>query len=178
MPIRSKHQSITTLALVLAIVTAACAKSGNETVAGDSITIGGAADASASSDTGAMAGMKGMDGMKGMEGITDGSMAGMSSELHTHMMAMTGASADSMKRMVPMHRQMVANMIAKMNGEMRDMKMSSNTDWSGTVDSLRQELVRLPELSGSELTAMMPAHIARVTRLSAMHGQMMRAMAR
>lgn len=115
----------------------------------------------------------GMSGMKGMPGMMDSSMTGMSSEMHTHMMAMTGAAADSMKRMVPMHRQLVANMIAKMNGEMRDMKMASNTEWSATVDSLRKDLVRLRELGNTELTAMMPAHMARVTRLSEMHQQMM-----
>jgi len=63
-----------------------------------------------------------------------------------------------------------------MNGEMRDMKMASNAEWTATVDSLRKDLVRLPELSNAELTAMMPAHLARVTRLSEMHQKMMRSM--
>ena len=51
---------------------------------------------------------------------------------------------------------------------------ASNAAWAATVDSLRKDLVRLPELSGAELTAMMPAHMARITRLSEMHQKMMR----
>lgn len=172
---RTEHRRITT-ALCLAVATSACAKSGDGTAAGDSTSTGVAANASAASDTQGMAGMKRMDGMRGMGGMMDSAMTGMSNEMHTHMMAMTGAAADSMKRMLPMHRQMVANMIAKMNGEMRDMKMASNTEWTATVDSLRRDLVRLPELGNAELTAMMSAHMARVTRVSAMHQQMMRSM--
>lgn len=159
-------------ALIALVAIAGCTKSGDEVTTGDSVGVGDAATSAAALDS------AGMQGMTGMTGASDSSMSGMSGEMHAHMLAMTGAAADSMKRMVPMHRQRVANMIAKMNGEMRDMQMTGNPEWSATVDSLRQDLVRLPELSGPELSTMMPAHHARVTRLSAMHQQMMRAMAR
>ena len=92
------------------------------------------------------------------------------------LMSMMSALGEGMKGMLPMHRQMVANMIAKMNGEMRDMKMASNTEWPATVDSVRKDLVRMPELSSAELTALMPAHMARVTRVGEMHQKMMRSM--
>ncbi len=127
-------------------------------------------------DNSGMAGMAGMKSMDGTPGMKDSTMGGMSREMHAHMTSMMSASGEGMKGMVPMHRQMVANMIARMNGEMRDMKMASNTEWSATVDSLRKDLVRLPELSNAELTAMMPAHMARVRRLGDMHQQMMRSM--
>lgn len=159
-------------ALIALIAVAGCTNSGDEMTTRDSRSAGDAATSGAVRDT------AGMQGMAGMAGMSDSSMSGMSQEMHAHMLAMAGAAADSMKRMVPTHRQLVANMIAKMNGEMRDMQMTGNSEWSATVDSLRQDLVRLPELSGPELTTMMPAHLARVTRLSAMHQQMMRAMAR
>ena len=89
---------------------------------------------------------------------------------------MTGATADAARVMLPKHRQLVANMIARMNGEMRDMQMASDAEWSTTVDSLRTDLVRLAELSDAELTAMMPAHLAQANRLSTMHGKMLGAM--
>lgn len=117
-----------------------------------------------------------MKGMEGMKGMMDSTMGGMSGEMQAHMTSMMSASGEGMKGMLPMHRQMVANMIAKMNGEMRDMKMASNTEWPATVDSLRKDLVRMPELSSAELTAMMPAHAGRVTRLGEMHQKMMRFM--
>ena len=125
-----------------------------------------------------MKGMEGMDGMSGQRGTMDSSMSGMPVEMRTHVMTMTGATADVVKATLPKHRQLVANMIARMNGEMRDMQMASDAEWSATVDSLRADLIRLPELSGAELTAMMPAHLARVTRLGAMHAKMMGAMAK
>ena len=84
-----------------------------------------------------------------------------------------GAGTDSMQVMMPMHRQMTANMLSAMNREMRDMNMTVDSAWSATVDSVRQDLVRLPELSGSELRAFMPAHRERVNRLMEMHRSMM-----
>lgn len=177
---RCSLRCTTAVALLLTVGAGACTKADDSAV-GDSAraatdTSSAARTVPAAGDTG---GMKGMEGMKGMMDSTmDSTMGGMSSEMHTHMMRMMSASGDGMKGMLPRHRQMVANMIATMNGEMRDMKMASNAAWPATVDSLRKDLVRLPELSGAELTAMMPAHMARITRLSEMHQKMMRSMSR
>lgn len=167
------HRVIGTLVF---LVFAACTKADERKVAASVDSSRLAPDASAAKDSGGMPDMKGMEGMSGDNSTMDSSLAGMPGEMRTHMMAMTGATADAAKAMLPKHRQMVANMISRMNGEMRDMQMASDAAWSTTVDSLRTDLVRLPDLSGAELAAMMPAHLARVTRLSAMHGSMMGAM--
>lgn len=119
--------------------------------------------------TGAMAGMPGMGG-------TAGAAGGMGAEMEAHMRMMQGASADSLRAMLPMHRQMVANMLSRMNGEMRQMNMPADVPWTATVDSLRQDLVRMPEMSGAELKEMMPGHVARVSRLADMHQRMMASM--
>ncbi|MGH7466063.1 MAG: hypothetical protein ACREK1_12855 [Longimicrobiales bacterium] len=112
------------------------------------------------------------DGMEGMEGM--GTMQdGMMDEMMAQMQMMDGAGADSVQAMMPMHRQMAANMLARMNREMRDMNMTADAAWSATVDSLRQDLTRMPELTGSELEAMMPGHHARMMRLMEMHRTMM-----
>jgi hypothetical protein len=168
------HAPVTLLALAFTVVAAACSRGADRAgAAADSATAATARSDSAS----AAGGMKGdtMAGMAGMSGM-GGMMGGMTPEMHAHMQMMRGASADSMKAMLPMHRQMVANMLAQMNGEMRQMNMAADPAWTATVDSLRQDLTRMPELSGAELSAMMPAHVGRVTRLAAMHQAMMQKM--
>lgn len=114
-----------------------------------------------------MANMPGMAGMGGMQAD------GMMQQMQAHMAAMAGASADSMTAMMPQHRQMAANMLARMNREMEQMNMAGDTAWTATVDSLRQDLSRMPEMNAQELQELMPAHHARMTRLMEMHGSMM-----
>jgi hypothetical protein len=145
------------LTLVGAATLAAC-RSRNDDAAG-------ARDTAARADSaGGMAGMPGMGGMMG---------SGMMDSMHTHMRMMDTMSADQTKAMLPMHRQMAANMLSRMNQDMRSMNMPGDQAWNATVDSLRQDLTRMPELSGQALKAMMPAHHARLTRLMQMHRDMM-----
>ncbi|MGI9179069.1 MAG: hypothetical protein ACR2H9_00950 [Longimicrobiaceae bacterium] len=148
-------------ALVLTLVLlAACGRSAEE--AGD--------PPMREESTGAMSGgMQGMP-MQGMSGMQGG---GMMEQMQSHMQMMEGASGDSLGAMMPMHRQMTANMIARFNREMRDMNMAADGRWNATVDSLRQDLVRMPEMNMDEMRALMPAHHARVTRLMEMHRGMM-----
>lgn len=152
-------RSLVTLAAALAL--AACSGGEAENAADTS-------QAPAAQDSaGAMSGMGGMQGMQGMAG------GGMMEQMQAHMRMMDGAGADSMQAMLPMHRQMVANMLAQFNKDMRGMDMTSNTAWNATVDSLRQDLTRMPEMSASELQQFMPAHGARVMRLMESHRSMM-----
>ena len=116
-----------------------------------------------------------MAGMAGMAGMTAPDTGG-AAQMEAHMQAMESASEDSLTALLPEHRQRVANMIARMNQEMRDMNMPADAGWTATVDSLRQDLRRMPEMDATELKTLMPAHHARVTRLSELHGAMMGAM--
>ena len=50
--------------------------------------------------------------------------------------------------MVPEHRQLVANRIAHMNREMRDMNVTTDAKWNETVDVLRKDLVQQLALPG------------------------------
>lgn len=97
-------------------------------------------------------------------------------EMQTHMGMMRGAGGDSLRALLPMHRQMAANVLARMNGEMRGMNMAADPAWTATVDSLRQDLTRMPEMGTEELRTMLPAHAARLTRLMEMHRAMMGSM--
>lgn len=104
-----------------------------------------------------------------MASMSDSSMIRM----EAHMQMMEHLSGDSLKAMLPEHRQMVANMISKFNQEMAGMNMKTDVAWNALVDSLRQDLVHMPEMTSQGLKGMMPAHAARVQRLSAMHRSMM-----
>ncbi len=155
-------RSLCSLATVIAL--AACA--GNDSSADRS------ADQTPMSqrDTGTMSSM---GGMQGMQGMTDNSMM---TQMQSHMRMMDGMRPDSMLATLPTHRQMVANMIAGFNKDMRDMNMTSDNAWNSTVDSLRQDLTRMTEMSASELQQFMSAHAARVSRLMGSHQAMMKDM--
>lgn len=157
------------LALIGAGTLAACRSSDRDASDGDaSVT----ADSAAHADSaGSMAGMADMPGMGGAMGGMMG--AGMIDSMQAHLRMMDSVSADRIEAMLPMHRQMVANMISRMNSEMRGMNMPAGGAWSMTVDSLRQDLTHMPDMSAAELEAMMPAHHARMMRLMQMHQAMM-----
>ena len=112
-------------------------------------------------------GMQGMPGMGGMQG--DGMMQQMQARMET----MMGVRPDSMMAMMPEHRQMAANLLAQMNRDMQQMNMPGDEAWTAAVDSLRQDLSRMPDMSVQELQEWMPGHNARLTRLMEMHRSMM-----
>ena len=149
------------LTVITALALAACTAGDDGNSAADS--------AAAAGDT-SQAAMPGMEGMQGMEGMGGG---GMMEQMQSHMRMMDGAGADSMQAMLPMHRQMVANMISQFGREMREMNMKADPAWEATIDSLRQDNVRMPEMNASELRAFMPEHRARLMRLMEMHRSMM-----
>ena len=101
---------------------------------------------------------------------------GMADQMHSHMVVMEGASPDSAKAMLSMHRQMTANMLSEFTRQMREMNMTGDAAWTATADSIRADLTRMPDLSAPELKAMMPAHHARIMRLMEMHDAMMKNM--
>lgn len=156
--------------LSLAVVLAACGSGRTAQTASDSAMVPAGKSAQ---PAGGMPGMGGMSGMSGMSGMQGGDMM---AQMQAHMDTVMNASADRAKAMLPMHRQMVANMLAQMNQQMRSMNMAADAAWTATVDSLRQDLVRMPEMRPAELKAAMPAHQARIMRLMEMHRSMMGAM--
>lgn len=116
-----------------------------------------------------------MGGMRIPEvGVAQADSSGVDAELAAHLRMMHGASGDSLRALVPTHRQMAANMLARMNREMSEMNMGADAGWTATADSVRQDLTQMPELSTEELTTTLPGHEARLTRLGQMHQSMMR----
>ena len=97
----------------------------------------------------------------------------MMREMRAHMRGMMGARADSLHRLMPMHRQMTANMLQQMDTEMRGMQMAGDTSWTALADSVRQDLTQLPGVGDAELREFMERHRGRVERLMLRHEQMM-----
>lgn len=112
--------------------------------------------------------MKDMPGMAGMI-MSDSMMA----QMHAHMQMMDTASAAGLQAMLPMHRQMVANVLSGMTADMRSMNMTGDAAWTATSDSVRQDLVRMPDMTPEELKRATAAHHARVMRLMDLHRKMM-----
>lgn len=97
-------------------------------------------------------------------------------QMQAHMRVMDGAGGDSLKAMLPMHRQILANMLAEMNAQMRSMNMTGDKQWTALSDSIREDLVRIRTLSSRDLMQFMPGHRSRVMRLTNMHQSMMQGM--
>lgn len=128
----------------------------------------GADDADALSTTSDTAAATGMQGMGGIQSES------MMDEMENHMAMMQGASGDSARAMLPMHRQMAANLLSQMTSEMRNMNMTGSAEWTATADSVRNDLARMPEMAADELGTFMSAHQERMRRLMDMHRTMMR----
>jgi hypothetical protein len=122
-----------------------------------------------------MTGMPGMKTMQARAGMMD---VAMMDSMGAHVRAMCGMGAEQMKSMLPMHRQMTANMIAQMNDQMRQMYVPASADWTSTVDSVREDLAQMSDMSPRQLQQVMPGHCARVQRLLRMHQMMMEGTAR
>jgi hypothetical protein len=100
---------------------------------------------------------------------------GMMRETRVHLRSMAGAGADSLRGLMPRHRQMTANMLQQMDSEMRGMRgmqVAGDTGWTALADSVRQELAQLPGVSTAELPEFMERHRGRVERLMARHERM------
>ena len=159
-PSRSQDSAAGTVALPAATSAAAAARADTS----------GAAAAAPAVKACCGGGMSGMHGMARMHGMTS---AAMLDSMQAHMRRAEHMTADQMAAMIPMHRQMVGDMLSQMTSESRAMNLRPNAAWNALADSVRQDLVRLPEMNKNELKQAMPADCARVTRLIRMHQAMM-----
>jgi hypothetical protein len=162
-------------ALILAVVGVAGCRSKTGSGADDTVAVaheagsleGARRDSAKDTATGGTSEMAGTSGMSSMM-----DRATMDS-MQAHIRVMTAATPAQMKAMLPVHRQMVTNMLSQMNDEMRKMNMQPSAAWIAAVDSVRQDLVHEPKMSARDLGANMGAHSARVSRLLQMHRAMM-----
>ena len=116
-----------------------------------------------------MAGME-MGGHSGM-----GSMA-MMPGMRAHMDSMAQATPEQMKSMMKMHEEMGSRMLDAMGADMRSMNMPSDVAWTALSDSVRNDLARLPGLSGNALKQRTQNHVERFNRLLGRHESMVKGM--
>jgi hypothetical protein len=110
----------------------------------------------------------------GMAGVTAfGTMVShMMESMEAHMRLMDTASAAMMQARMPRYHQMADSMLSRMNEEVRRRNIATDSIWPATVDSVRQDLSRMRAMAASDMTAMMPAHLARMRWLMQMHRTM------
>lgn len=102
-----------------------------------------------------------------------GRMVGqMMESMEAHMRLMDTASAAMMRARMPRHHQMADSLISLMNEEVRTMNLPTDSIWPATVDSVRQDLNRMRAMTASDITAMMPGHMARMRWLIQMQRTM------
>src|SRR5438270_4137161 len=106
----------------------------------------------------AMPGMTDTAGKGTMSGMAAMMSGAMMDSMGTHMRMMDTMSAPTLQAMLPMHRQMMGNMLAQMNSDMRGMKMTPQARWTALMDSVRQDLVRMPDMKAQQLKPFMAAH--------------------
>ena len=156
---------ITAYSLVSALLLMGCGKEAKEkdTEPTPAPTATAQADDHLHGDT--AAGIPGTAGM-GMMGQQ------MMGQMDSTMRAMMGASGDSMKAMLPMHREMAENMMEQMNSDVH-AHAKADPAWDALADSVRTDLMHMGDLADSELQRRMGAHVARMRRLMEMHQKMM-----
>jgi hypothetical protein len=94
----------------------------------------------------------------------------MMDEMRAHMGAMQGLPAESLRVMMPAHGRMADSMFAEMNRHMQSMNMPRAGELGALMDSLRDDMTRMREMSGAELTDAMAAHMARMRRMMEAQG--------
>ena len=114
-------------------------------------------------------------GMAGMGGMMSGAMM---DSMQMHMRMMDTMSADHMKAMMATEHQMMSNMLAQMDRQMQSMRMGGDAAWTALIDSVRQDIARMPEMNAQQLKSFMPAHHERVMRLMQRQRDMMSSMKR
>jgi hypothetical protein len=77
------------------------------------------------------------------------------------------AAPAQIESLVPRHVQLVTHTLVLL--EMSRQKAGTPADpaWTATADSVKADLKAMPGLTPSALTAMLPAHVARIQRLVA-----------
>jgi hypothetical protein len=99
-------------------------------------------EASAEADDPA-GGMRGMQGMGEMGGMTEMNGMQMDSAMMGHMQRMETMHGDSLMQMMPQHRRMLEDMMARMDAEMRALSVEPDSGWTALADSVRNDLARI-----------------------------------
>ncbi len=107
--------------------------------------------------------------MQDMQGMNMSTSAAMMNNVQSHMQMMEGAHGDSLTNMMRTYRPMADSLLTQFNHDMQQMNIASDVQWTALSDSVRQDLMQMPQMS----TAAWQQHTGRMRSLMQMHGQMM-----
>lgn len=77
------------------------------------------------------------------------------------------AAPAQIESLVPRHVQLVTHTLVLLQINRQKAGIADDPSWTATTDSVRADLRSMPSLSPTALTALLPAHVARVQRLIA-----------
>lgn len=85
----------------------------------------------------------------------------------TDLDSMSSATGDAQRHMLPAHEQLVSDFLTRNDAKMRAMHVKIDPDWLSVIDSVRNDLARMPNMSSAQLHAFFPEHARRVMRIVA-----------
>lgn len=80
---------------------------------------------------------------------------------------MSAANGDAQRHMLPTHEELVSDFLTRNDAKMRAMHVKIDPDWLTLIDSVRNDLARMPNMSSTQLHAFFPEHVHRVMRIVA-----------
>lgn len=81
--------------------------------------------------------------------------------------SMSAANGDAQRHMLPAHEELVSEFLTRNDAKMRAMHVKIDPDWLTVIDSVRNDLARMPNMSSTQLHAFFPEHARRVMRIVA-----------
>jgi len=81
--------------------------------------------------------------------------------------SMSSAKGDAQRHMLPAHEELVSEFLTRNDAKMRAMHVKIDPDWLTIIDSVRDDLARMPNMSSTQLHAFFPEHARRMMRIVA-----------
>ena len=89
----------------------------------------------------------------------------MTAAMEVELKALDTAKAPTIQAQLPQHIVAASRLVKHLDDEMQREGKATVPEWRAIVDSVRQDLVRMPEMSVSEIMTYMPSHHARLEQL-------------
>ena len=81
--------------------------------------------------------------------------------------SMSSANGDAQRHMLADHEALVSAFLTRNDAKMRAMHAKIDPAWLTIIDSVRNDLARMPNMSSEQLHAFFPEHARRVMRIVA-----------
>ena len=89
-------------------------------------------------------------------------------QMRAHLQRLDAAGNDSLPVLIPVHQEQVENVVSGCTAGTSGTHRRADTTWRPIALELRQDVVRLPQLTAADLAAFMVEHRARIVRFMAL----------